>query len=52
MCPAVPHDFVSRENHAILFQGPQALLDGRVEVVMPALSALLPNAAVEVLGDD
>lgn len=38
-------------DDAVLLLGPRCLLHLRVEVVVPALAALLADAALEVLGD-
>lgn len=38
-------------DDVILLVGPGTLLDGRVQVVMPSLPALLPDAPLQVLGD-
>ena len=39
-----------REQQVLLF-GPRRLVDGRIEVVVPALATLLADAAVQVFGD-
>lgn len=42
LCPAIPQDLVGLKYDAILLLCPRGLLHFRVQVVMPALPALLP----------
>ena len=49
LCPPVPHNPVSEKETPFLMVMPVGLLDPWVEVVVPAFTALLPNAAWQVL---
>lgn len=49
--PAVAQLLVRLVDNAVLLLGPRRLLHLRVEVVVPALAALLADAALQVLGD-
>lgn len=50
--PAVSQLLVGLVDDPVLFLGPRGLLHLRVEVVVPALAALLADAPLQVLGDD
>lgn len=50
--PAVPQLPVGLTDDAVLLQRPAALLHRRVQVVVPALTALLPITAVQVSGNE
>lgn len=52
LCPAVAQPFVGLVDDSVLLLSPRRLLDLRVEVIVPSLTALLPNPSLEVLGDD
>lgn len=49
--PLIAPLLVCLVDDVILLVGPGTLLDGRVQVVMPSLPALLPDAPLQVLGD-
>ena len=49
--PLVVDDAVHEEEDPLFLLVPVDLLDARVQVVVPALAALLPHATVQVLGD-
>lgn len=51
LCPAVAEPFVGLVDDSVFFLSPRRLLDLRVEVIVPSLTALLPNPSLEVLGD-
>ena len=51
-CPLVVDDAVHQEQDPLFLLVPVDLLDARVEVVVPALAALLANSAVQVLRDE
>lgn len=51
-CPAVAQALVCVVDDAVLLLRPGGLLHIRVEVVVPALSALFANAPLQVLGND
>lgn len=51
LCPAVSEPFVGLIDDSVLFLSPRRLLYFWVEVVVPSLTALLPNPSLEVLGD-
>lgn len=51
LCPAVAELFVGLIDDSVLFLSPRRLLDFWVEVIVPSLTALLPNPSLEVLGD-
>lgn len=50
--PAVAQHFVGLADDAVLLLRPAGLLHLGVEVVVPALPALLPQPALQVLGDE
>lgn len=50
-CPAVSQLLVSLVDNSVLLLGPRGLLDLWVQVVVPALTALLADASLQVLGD-
>jgi hypothetical protein len=52
LCPLVVHDAVHQEQDPLLLFVPVDLLDARVEMVVPALTALLAHSTVEVLRDE
>lgn len=49
--PLVSPLFVCLIDDAVLVLGPGALLNGRVEMVVPSLPTLLPDPTLQVLGD-
>lgn len=49
--PAVAQHLVGLPDDAVLLLGPAGLLHLGIEVVVPALTALLPQPALQVLGD-
>lgn len=51
LCPTVAEPFVGLIDDSVLFLSPRRLLDFWVEVIVPSLTALLPNPSLEVLGD-
>lgn len=51
LCPAVSEPFVGLIDDSVLFLSPRRLLYFWVEVVVPSLTALLPNPSLEVLSD-
>lgn len=51
-CPAVAKAFVCLIDDAVLLLCPGGLLHLWVKVVVPALTALLANAALQMLGND
>ena len=51
LCPSVSNPRVRSQNDHILDLCPRTLKDGRVDVVVPSLTALLPNPSGERLGN-
>ena len=49
--PLVVNDSVHEEKNPLFFFIPVNFLNSWVEVIVPALSALLANAAVQMLGN-
>lgn len=49
--PAVAQHLVGLPDDTVLFLGPAGLLHLGIEVVVPALTALLPQPALQVLGN-
>ena len=49
--PLVVNDSVHEEKNPLFFFIPVNFLNSGVEVIVPALSALLANAAVQMLGN-
>ena len=52
LSPTVPESFVSLENFPVLLIAPRILVDVGIEVVVPALAALLSDAAGEVTSNE
>lgn len=50
-CPAVSQLLVGLVDDSVLLLGPRGLLDLWIQVVVPALAALLADASLQVLGD-
>lgn len=48
LCPLIAERPVRLDDRCVLLEGPLVLLDSWVEMVVPAFSALLPDAVVEV----
>jgi hypothetical protein len=49
--PSVTQSSVCFQNTAVLRLCPRILVDVRVQMIVPSLSALLPNASLKLLGD-
>ena len=49
--PPVVKQPVHQEENPLLFTGPATLLDLRVQMIVPALTALLADSSRQVLGD-
>lgn len=52
VCPTVSQQSVGLTDDVVLLQRPATLLHCRVQMVVPALAALLPITTVQVLGDE
>ena len=52
LCPSVAEDLVGLEDGAVLEVRPGRLADVRIEVVVPSLAALLPDASGQVRRDE
>lgn len=50
LSPAIAKQAVSLIDDEVLLSRPRRLLNAGIEVVVPALSALLPQSAFQVLG--